>query len=448
MLRFPSIPLAFAALCLVAAPGSAQISFSSAIDMALRSDPKIRAAEANVEKARAVLAGTHDAFIPSASASGGYGTSTGVPLGVPVVFSLASQSLLFNFAQKDNVRAASSGVQAATLALQESHDQVAEDVAVTYLNLSNAQERQAAMSQEYGYATRLENIVQDRLDAGRDSRIELLRARRTVAQIHLQQLQIENEVAMLASHLARLIGLPGNKLTTVAATIPALPPINSLNGEGSDSFGIQSAVASAESKHEIAFGEARYRFRPQISFGANYSRISTSHTNYIDYYPGFKQKSESAASIGIQITVPLYDRGHQDRAHEAAAEADRAYFDAEDQRNQFLDGRFRLQHSASELAARSELAEIDRDLAQEQLETVLVQLAAESASAGGQLMTPKDEQNARLQERARTIDLLNAQFQLNQAQVNLLRQTGQLDAWLKSIAVQSTPPTATPSIKP
>ena len=47
-------------------------------------------------------------------------------------------------------------------------------------------------------------------------------------------------------------------------------------------------------------------------------------------------------------------------------------------------------------------------------------------------MTPKDEQNARLQERARTVDLLNAQYQLSQAEVNLLRQNGQLDEWLKT----------------
>lgn len=432
MLRFPRILLVFAAFAPVTA-ATAQISFSSAMDLALRGDPKIKAADASVEKARAALATTRDAFIPSVTINGGYGTSTGVPLGVPVVFSLASQSQLFNFAQRDNKRAATVGLQAALLAAEEAREQVAEDVAVTYLSLDNLQRRQTAMQQEHDYATKLVSIVQDRLDAGHDNQIELLKAKRTAAQIHLQLLQVEDQIAGLSDHLSRLIGLPGNRLNAVKSSIPTLPAAATLTGEASDSFGIQSAEAAARSKQYVAFGEAKYRFRPQVSFGANYSRISTSQTNYIDYYPGFQQKSESAASIGIQIVIPLYDRIHDDRARESAAEAKRAQFEVDGMRNQFLEGRSRLQHSASELAAHSEIAAIDRDLAQAQLDIVLTQLGADHASLGTPLMTPKDEQNARLQERARAIDLLEAEFQLNQVQINLLRQTGQLDAWLKNV---------------
>jgi hypothetical protein len=91
-----------------------------------------------------------------------------------------------------------------------------------------------------------------------------------------------------------------------------------------------------------------------------------------------------------------------------------------------------------ELAVRSDLATIDRDLAQEQLNAVLIQLQAESGSSPGTQLTPKDEQNARLQQSAKTVDLLQAQFELQQAQVNLMRQTGTLDAWLKDAL--SVPP--------
>ena len=421
----------FVMLAVFAVGAAAQISLRSAVGLALHNDPRIKAAAANVDKARAVLSAAHDVYIPSASASGGYGTSTGVPLDVPVVFSLASQSLLFNFSQKDNVRAALSGLEAAKLELQESSAIVSEDVVVTYLSLSNAQQRKSAMDQEFSIANRLVTIVKDRLKAGQDSRVELLRAQRSAKQIELQQLQTDDEIATLSDHLERLVGLPGRTIAAIPDSIPALPPLSYFNDNGPASFGIRAAVASARSKQEMAFGEARYRFRPQASFFANYSRISTAHTNYLDYYPGFLQKSEDAASIGIQILIPLLDRGHEAQARESAAEAHRAQFEAEDQRNQFLDARFKLRHNAAELSVSSDLAEIDRDLAQEQLNSVLAQLSAASGSSGGPQMTPKDEQNARLLERARTIDLLNSQFQLSQAEVNLLRQTGQLNDWLK-----------------
>lgn len=440
MSRFPSISI-LATLCLAATcaamPAAAQISFTSAIDLAMRNDPKLKAVEARVQKARAEVAATRDAFIPSATARGGYGKSTGVPLGVPEVFSLSSQSLLFSLSQRDDERAAAAGLEAATLAFQEARDEVAEDVAITYLNLNNAEQRRSAMTDEHGYASRLVAIVQDRLEAGRDSQIELLQARRTVALIHLQQLQIDDEVATLSSHLARILGLPGDSLTTVPDSIPPPLPITDMVSQAGDSPGIQSAFAVAKSKQELAFGESRYRLRPQISFGATYSRIDTSQTNYSEYYPGFISKSLNAASIGLQITLPLYDRGQEDRSRQARAESNRARYDAEDQRNQFLDGRYRLQHSASQLSARIELARIDRDLAQQQLEVVLLQLTPGGSSSSAAPVTPKDEQNARVQERARTIDLLNAEFQLNQAQVNLMRQNGQLQSWLKSVPATS-----------
>jgi hypothetical protein len=136
--------------------------------------------------------------------------------------------------------------------------------------------------------------------------------------------------------------------------------------------------------------------------------------------------------VGVELTIPIYDRGHQDQAHEAAAEASRAHFETDQQRSQFLEGRFKLRRSAAELDKRSDLAQIDQDIAQEQVKVVSAQLSAASGSSSGEQMTPVDEQNARLTESARTIDLVHAQFQLSQAKVNLLRQTGQLDDWLKA----------------
>jgi len=137
------------------------------------------------------------------------------------------------------------------------------------------------------------------------------------------------------------------------------------------------------------------------------------------------------------MTLPIYDRRHQDEANEAKAEASRVYFESEAQRDQFLEGRKKLRRSAAELEKRSRLAEIDQDIAQEQLKVMLAQLSPDSGSSSGQQMTPEDEQNARLKEGQQTIDLLSAQFQLSQAKVNLLRQTGQLEEWLRSASAMS-----------
>jgi outer membrane protein TolC len=434
-LRQFALAAALFAVCASASVSAkAQISLSSAVDLALRGNPKVLAAQSDVAKAHAALDAARDAYIPTLTATGGYGGSTGVPLGVPTVFGLSSNSLLFNFSQRDNLRAAEAALHAANLMLKDARDQVAEDVVVTYLQLDNAQQRQAVMAEELTYANRLVTIVQERLDAGDDTRIELLRARRTAKQIELQQLQLDDEASALGDHLDRLIDLPGNRLKTVAASIPALPAIQTLQQPGKgDSFSIEAAFANAHSKQELAFGEARYRFRPQLELFASYSRISNSGTDFTDYYPTFIGKSQNSASIGFQIQLPLLDRKHEATARQDAADAARAYYDALDQRNLFREGRLKLQRSALELQARAELAALDRDLAQEDINTILIQLSGPGDSSKP-LLTPKDEQNARLQERSRTLDLLNTQSSLSQAQVNLMRQTGQLDSWLHSLA--------------
>jgi len=427
-----------------AAGASAQISLSSAVDLALKNDPRVKMSEASVAKAQASLEETHDVYVPTLSANAGYGQGFGVPTGLPVVFSLTSQSLVFNFSQHDNIRAAASGLAAAKFALKDMREQVEEDVAVTYLNLDSDGRALAVLEQEHGDATRLVTIVQDRLNAGQDDRMILLRAQRTATQIELNELNLQDEIALLSDHLSRLIGLPDDRLTAISSSIPALPSVQAASDAGneSDSPGVRAAVAGARSKQELAFGVNRYRLRPQMSFGVNYSRIDTGQDDYTAYYPFFKGASENAVSVGVELTIPIYDRRHQDEANESKAEASRAYFESETQRDKFLEGRKKLRRSATELAVRSDLAEIDQNIAQEQLKSVLAQLSADSGSSSGTQMTPEDEQNARLKAGQQMVDVLNAQFQLSQAKVNLLRQTGQLDSWLKSaVALSENAPT-------
>jgi outer membrane protein TolC len=429
-------------LAALTAGARAQISLSSAVDLALHNDPTVKMAQSDVDKAQASRMEARDAYFPTLGVGGGVGEGLGVPLDVPQVFTVASHSLLFNFSQRDYMRAADAGLRAANLALLEAHDGVAEDVVLTYVRLNNAEQREAAMGQEFGDATRLVAIVQDRLNAGQDNRIDLLKARQTAAQVHLAQLQTQDDVANFTDHLTRLIGLPGTRLATVASSIPAMPSLDTPIRLEPDSYGIQSAFANASSKQEQAFGDARWRLRPQLSFGFNYSRISTAFTNYTVYYPGFNKpgNSDNAVSVGIQLQIPILDQQRSARARESADDAHHALLDAENRRNQFLEGRFKLRHSMAELEAQADLAGIDRDLAQEQLNTVMIQLSANSAGTETHQLSPEDEQHARIAVSTRTVDFLNDQLALTEARVSLMRQTSTLDAWLQA-AVNAGPGT-------
>jgi outer membrane protein TolC len=437
--RLLRLCLACSALALAAAPACAQISFSTAVALALKSNPKVLAAQADVDKSLAALQQLRDAYIPAVVGGSGLGPpSYGFPLGQPSIFNINAQSLVFSYSQRDYLRSAQASLDAAKLNLKDISEGVAEDTAITYLAVDRDTQRQAALQQQQGFADRLVTIVQERLDAGQDTPIDLTTCRLTAAQIRLARLRAEDETVADQAHLARLIGLPSRGLVVTNDGVPSFPaPTTATDLTGAalvTSPAVDSAYAVARAKRETAFGEARYLWRPQILLDAQYSRYAK-FNNLQDYYFRFQQNN---AAIGVQITVPLYDKAHQARAREAAADAAHAEHEADSIRDQFFDTRLRASHTAAELSTRAEIATLDQQLAQQQLDVLLVQLKAGSGNLSGPQMTPKDEQTARITEREKFVALLNANFEAQQAKIGLMRAAGELEAWIDQ-AVHAQP---------
>jgi outer membrane protein TolC len=416
------------ALACAAAAASAQISLITAVDLAVKSSPKVLMAQADVDKALATVQQLRDAYIPNIVGGSGVGPpSYGFPLGQPSIFNITSQSLVFSYSQRDYMRAASAALDAAKLNLKDAREAVAEDTAVTYLSLNRDLQREAALRDQQGFADRLVAIVQQRLDAGQDTPIDLTTSRLSAAQIKLARLRAEDETAYDKAHLARLIGLPMQGITTANESVPPFPAASDLNDSAlMTSPAVDSAYAVARSKRQTAFGDSRYLWRPQVYFEGQYSRFAK-YTNIQDYYFRFQQNN---AAVGVQITVPIYDMVHRAKQRESMADASHALHEADMIRDQFFDTRLRADHTAAELSARVEVASLDQQLAKQNLDVLMVQLKAGSGNLSGPQMTPKDEQNAHITEREKFVAVLNANFEAAQAQIDLLRTTGKLESWL------------------
>src|SRR5580698_5983184 len=202
MIRILRLCIACSAFASAVAPAYAQISFSTAVALALKSNPKVLMAQADVDKAIATVQQLRDAYIPNVVGGSGLGPpSYGFPLGQPSIFNITSQSLVFSYSQRDYIRAARASLEAATLSLKDVREGVAEDTAITYLALDRDMQRQAALEEQQRFADRLVSIVQDRLDAGQDTAIDLTTCRLTSAQIRLARLRAEDETVTDQAHL-------------------------------------------------------------------------------------------------------------------------------------------------------------------------------------------------------------------------------------------------------
>ncbi len=96
-----------------------------------------------------------------------------------------------------------------------------------------------------------------------------------------------------------------------------------------------------------------------------------------------------------------------------------------------------LTGSIAELDTQAEIASLKQQIASDQLKTVLTQLELGNGSGGGPgsqpQMSPKAEQLARIDERDKVEDSLDAGFDLAKARLNLLRALGHMGDWLNEI---------------
>jgi outer membrane protein TolC len=422
------------------AAASAQISLTTAVDLALKSNPRVELAQSDVRKAEAAVVEAKDAYIPNIVAGSGLGFSYGYPLGQPSVVNVTTQSILLSFSQRNYVRSAQAALQAATLSLRDAREGVEEDTVVTYLAVDRDLEREKALAEQLQFATRLTDIVADRLSAGQDTALALTQARLTAAQTRLAKLHAEDETSIDVAHLGRLTGLPPSGLTTASDSVPSLDAVQPpRQGTLPDSPAVQAAFANARSKLQQAFGDRRKLYRPEVFFAGQYS-LFAKFNNYQEFFPpGTFQYNN--AGVGVQITWPMFDRSRKARADQTAAEAAHAELQARVARDEQQDGQIRLERATIELAAKAEVAELEQQLAQQQLSVLRIQLQANAATPTGPQMTPKDEANAEIGERQKFVDVLDSRMDLLKARVNLLRASGTLEDWLKQAAGTQGVPT-------
>src|SRR5258708_31686703 len=167
-----SIVLILAACCAgsLAQEAPQPVPFRTAIELALKNSPTSGVAAADLQRARASYQQTRDLFLPQMMLGSGLAFSYGFPLSLegsaPSVFNVNIQEFLFNPAQRQNIKAAKTGIdQTASQNADRRNDTIME-TAVDYTQLDTIQSSIAILHEKQDMAAKLEDIGNQRGQAG------------------------------------------------------------------------------------------------------------------------------------------------------------------------------------------------------------------------------------------------------------------------------------------
>ena len=400
------------------------VPFKRAIELAIRNSTTMSSATADVTRMDALYEESRAQYIPQVYFGSGLAYSFGFPLGEPSIFKVSSTSLLLNQAQREFIRAARSDVRAADLSKEDKKNQVILETALSYSELDKNGASINILRQQEDAAVKFENIEQQRIQAGVDPAIELTRCKLNTARIRLKIAELLSGADTLRVRLSQLTGLPARDFETVTESIPRLPDVSQGEDLSTRAINFSPVVKSAQELAQAKLFQARGEHKqlyPAVDLVGQYARF-TKYNNYDQYYKTFKRNN---GAIGVEIRFPFLNKPQKEHSEAAYAEALRARKDAEAAKEQVSTDTLKLQRSVAQLNAARDVAKLEYELAQNNTEAM--QAKVDSGQA-----TLRDQQQAQLDENDKYSVLLDATYELEKAQMQLLKQTGDLEKWALS----------------
>ncbi|HVH87578.1 MAG TPA: TolC family protein, partial [Terriglobales bacterium] len=228
----------------------------------------------------------------------------------------------------------------------------------------------------------------------------------------------------LRLRLSQLTGLPAREFETVSESIPRLPEVSQDEDLATRAISFSPAVKSAQELAAAKLFQARGEHKqlyPAVDLVGQYARF-TKYNNYDQYYKTFKRNN---GAIGVEIRFPFLNKGQKDHSEAAYAEALRSRKDVDAAKEQVSTETLKLQRTVAQLSAAREVARLEYQLAQNNTQATQTKVEAGQA-------TLRDQQQAQLDENDRYSTLLDATYELDKAQMQLLKQTGDLEKWALS----------------
>jgi outer membrane protein TolC len=405
------------------------LTLKRAIELALQNSKDIQLAKIQTHVADQSARLTKSEFLPNLYAGSGAGYTYGLPETPggrpPEIFSLTYTQDVFNGPVRGLAKEQAEQAKAQRLVLEDTRNFVVEHVATAYLELVKVRHSLELLRKEKDSAEKIVNVTQERQSEGFELPTEVTKAQLTKAQVVQRILQLEGRQDELEVYLRNQLGFgPDQPIDVTPEDLPG----------SAEQAGANLVAMAAEGNTSLAYAESDVRgkeFRlegekkgywPTLQLVAIYSVLEKySFRNYSNIYNNFNYNNLNA---GINVNVPIFSSKTRANVALAQASLDAAKLNLATKRNQVSAEVRQRSRKVQEMDAAKEVARLELQLAQQSLAVLQSQYEEGKVNL-------REVEHARLDESEKWMTYLDANFQRQQAQLELLRVAGQLEKALE-----------------
>ena len=410
-------------------PAPVALTLKRTLDLALQNSKDIQVAKIQATLADRSALITKAEFLPNLYAGSGAGYTYGIPETpggrAPAIFNVTYTEQIFNEPLRGQAREQQEQARAQKISLEDTRNMVISKTASAYLELVKVRHSLDLLRKEQDSAERILGVTQEREGAGLELPMEITRAKLTKARIAQRILQLEDRDDELATFLRNQTGLaPDQPVELTAEDLPGAAEQEGANLVAmamENNTDIRLAEADVKAKEFRLKGEKR-GYWPTLELVSIYSMLAK-FNNYEKYFqPNTFQRNNYNA--GIQLQIPIFSAKVKANVGLAEINLQAARANLSNKKSQVGADVRKMTRHVREMDAAKEVARLELQLAQQNV----AQLQARFDE--GKVSLP-DIEKARLDENDKWMEYLDANFQRQQAQLELLRAAGQLDTILQ-----------------
>jgi len=399
------------------------LTLKRAIELALQNSKEIQVAKIQASVADHAAQITKAQFMPNLYAGSGAGYTYGIPETpggrAPSIFNVTYTEQIFNEPLRGQAKETQEQSKAQKILFEDTRNSVITRTAMSYLELGKVRHSLELLRKEQESAEKILQVTQERQGEGYELPVEVTKAQLTKAQVVQRILQLEAREDDLEVFLRYQLGFPETQ--AIEVTPEELPGEAELAGDNlvamamTHNAGLQLAESDVRAKEFRLKGEKR-GYLPTLELVSVYS-VLAQFNNYSQFFTTFQRNNFNA---GIDVHVPIFSAQTRAAIGLAQINLEAAQVNLTNKKTELSADVRQKTRRVRERDAAKEVARLELQLAQQNVAVF------QSQFAEGKLNL-REVEKARLEENEKWMAYLDANFQRQQAQLELLKTAGQLD---------------------